>query len=162
MWRLRLSHPGLGGIAATSKVVIFGDRDLHDQRDVWRCLNTRDGRERWAVTYPTRGNLDYGNTPRATPLISDGRVFCLGASGDLYAVDLASGVTLWKKNFRKDFAAQTELPWGNCGSPLMAAGRLIINPGSPQASIVALDPATAKDSLAVSWSAARVWLANRR
>jgi outer membrane protein assembly factor BamB len=32
--------------------------------------------------------------------------------------------------------------WGFCSSPLVADGRLIVNPGAPNASLVALDPAT--------------------
>ena len=47
---------------------------------------------------------------------------------------------MWQKNFATDFGAPMDLPWGTCGSPLIADGKLIINPGAPDASVVALDP----------------------
>jgi len=32
--------------------------------------------------------------------------------------------------------------WGVCSSPLTVDGRLIVNPGGPEASVVARDPAS--------------------
>jgi outer membrane protein assembly factor BamB len=40
------------------------------------------------------------------------------------------------------FEGDAELVWGTCSSPLVVDGKLIINPGGPEASIVALDPRT--------------------
>ncbi|MDA8746542.1 PQQ-binding-like beta-propeller repeat protein, partial [Rubripirellula amarantea] len=57
-------------------------------------------------------------------------------------VDLATGLVYWQKNIRDEFGATSELVWGTCGSPLIADGKLIVNPGAPDASLVALDPLT--------------------
>lgn len=35
---------------------------------------------------------------------------------------------------------QAELPWGYCGSPLLVDDRIVVQPGGPQASWVALAP----------------------
>lgn len=140
VWRKRLAGPGLAGIAATDEHVILGDRDLLDRSDVFRCYAASDGQLLWSVAYPASGDLDYGNSPRATPLVDGDRVYLHGAFGHLHCVALDSGDVLWKKNFQTDFGAPADLPWGTCGSPLIADGKLIINPGAPGASVVALDP----------------------
>ena len=120
--------------------MIFGDRDATDQFDVFRCLAAADGQEKWTVQYPAPGKLDYGNTPRTTPLIHKSLVYLQGAFGDLHCLDAVTGTIKWSKNFQRDFGATKDLPWGTCGSPLIADGKLIINPGAEDASVVALDP----------------------
>jgi len=142
VWEKKLASPGLGGVAATDQSVIVSDRDLADSADIFRCLDAADGHELWAVRYPARGKLDYGNSPRATPLIDSDLVFLLGALGDLHAVSLASGQIVWNKNLRRDFGPVKLQAWGWCSSPLIADGRLIVNPGAKDASLVALDRAT--------------------
>lgn len=144
VWQFRLSQLGLGGISATADYVIVSDRDPLDQQDVFHCLRGADGERLWSVRYAAPGRLDYGNTPRATPLIDQNRVFLLGAFGHLQAVELATGKPLWKKNLRSEFKVADRLVWGVCSSPLIVDGKLIVNPGGPAASIVALDPASGK------------------
>ncbi|MHB8862598.1 MAG: outer membrane protein assembly factor BamB family protein [Pirellulaceae bacterium] len=141
VWEYPLSQLGLGGISATSQYVIVSDRDPIDQQDVFYCLRAEDGERIWSVRYLALGQLDYGNTPRATPLIDRDRVYLLGAFGHLHAVELLTGKVLWKKNIRSEFKVTDRLVWGVCSSPLLADGKLIINPGGSEASIVALDPA---------------------
>ncbi len=142
VWDRKLAGPGLGGIAATVKVVILGDRDLENVCDIFRCFSAPDGAPLWTVQYPAIGKLDYGNTPRATPLIHDGYAYLFGAFGDLHCVRLDTGEILWMKNLLLEFGGTTKLVWGTCSSPLLADGKLIVNPGAPEASLVALDPRT--------------------
>lgn len=140
---LSLARAGLGGIAATEKFVIFGDRDVDDFHDVFRCLDAETGEQLWQVERLAIGSLDYGNSPRTTPLIADnGRVYCLGAHGDLLCLNLTDGDVIWEHNLREKFGSPGELPWGYCGSPLLIGNNLIVNPGAANASIVALDSQT--------------------
>jgi outer membrane protein assembly factor BamB len=117
---------------------------LNDTVDLFRCLSAADGKEVWARRTPAAGNLDYGNSPRATPLVHDGHAFLLGAFGDLACVDLATGKARWSLNVRDEFDATDERKWGVCDSPLIADGKLIVAPGAKDAALVALDPRTAK------------------
>ena len=55
-------------------------------------------------------------------------------------VEVATGTIVWSKNYKIEFGATEELPWGTCGSPVLIDGKLIVNPGAPEASVVALDP----------------------
>lgn len=143
-------HAGLGGIAANDKYVVFGDRDQDDFQDVYRCLDAETGEPIWRVERLAAAALDYGNSPRATPLILESHVICQGALGNLLCVDLHTGNVLWEKNFRDEFPLDAELPWGYCGSPLLADGKLIVAPGAPDASLIALDP----DTGALLWKVA--------
>ena len=142
VWERKLAGPGLGGIAATEQYVILGDRDLENACDVFRCLNAADGTPLWTVQYPAIGKLDYGNTPRATPLIAAGCAYLFGAFGDLHCVRLDTGEILWMKNLPLEFGDPAKLVWGTCSSPLLADGKLIVNPGAPEASLAALEPRT--------------------
>lgn len=144
LWRRPLSEKGLGGIAATSEYVLVTDRELSDTTDVLRCLAADTGKELWAHRVVAPGMLDYGNSPRATPLIADGKTWLLGAHGHLSCVDLASGLLVWQLDVKAEFGLVEELKWGLCGSPLLADGKLILYVGGPDAALVALDPATGK------------------
>ncbi|MEX2186033.1 MAG: PQQ-binding-like beta-propeller repeat protein [Pirellulales bacterium] len=139
-WTKRLTNNALAGVAANDDVVIVADRDPADTMDMFRCLDAASGDERWVRRYLARGELDYGNSSRSTPVIHGKLAFLAGALGQLHAVDLASGDVKWKQEFRRDYGVDVELPWGFCSSPLMVDGRLIVNPGGKLASIAALAP----------------------
>jgi outer membrane protein assembly factor BamB len=122
LWEVPLAKAGLGGIAATEEYIFFGDRDLDDFQDVYRCLNATTGEQIWEVPQLAIGALDYGNSPRATPVIHGKHVIFFGAFGDLCCVEIASGEVIWHINLRSLFNPEEELPWGYCGSPLLLSG----------------------------------------
>jgi len=130
----------MGGIAATASHVFFGDRDVEDFFDVYRCVDANTGEEQWEVRRLAIGALDYGNSPRATPLVLGDRVIFLGAFGDLVCVAVVDGEVLWEHQLAQKFPADRELPWGYCGSPLEVDGKIIVAPGSEQASLIAVSP----------------------
>jgi outer membrane protein assembly factor BamB len=142
VWRQPLRRGGLGGIAATEKYVVLGDRDVTNKFDEFRCYRATDGEVLWSVQYPADGELDYDNLPRATPLIYDNKAFLLGAFGDLTCAELETGTIVWRTNIIAMFDGEKKLVWGTCSSPLIVDDKLIVNPGGPEASIVALDPKT--------------------
>ena len=144
VWKKRLRSPGIGGLAATSKYVIVSDREGGDTIDTFRCLDAESGTELWKVSYTAKGDLDYGSSPRATPLIHGDHVYLYGAFGHLNCVTLAKGEIVWKKDVRKEFRVTSKLVWGHASSPIVIDNKLIINPGAAEASVVALDPLTGK------------------
>jgi ABC-type phosphate/phosphonate transport system substrate-binding protein/outer membrane protein assembly factor BamB len=139
VWRRPLSRSGLGGLAATDRFVLLGDRDAANVADVFRCLSAETGDQLWQVAYPAPGRLDYDNCPRATPLIVGDRVILFGAFGDLTCAELATGEIVWQTNVRRQFLAIDELPWGTCSTPLPVDGMVVVNPGAEEASLAALD-----------------------
>ncbi|WP_198000663.1 outer membrane protein assembly factor BamB family protein [Gimesia fumaroli] len=117
---------------------------MNNQTDLFRCLSAREGKVLWELGYLAPGELDYGNSPRATPLIYGKLVFLFGAFGDLHCVELATGNVVWKKNLYREYGLFEKPTWGSCSSPMIVENRLIVNPGAKEASLVALDPQTGK------------------
>ncbi|MCC6123587.1 MAG: PQQ-binding-like beta-propeller repeat protein [Pirellulales bacterium] len=145
LWSKELTGVGLSGVAVSGKYVIVADRDAADTGDIFRCLDAAGGTELWSLEYFTRGAIkDYGNSPRGTPLIYDGKAYTLGGLGDLHCLNLADGRILWKKNLVLDFGGIVPT-WGFCSSPLLADDKIIVNPGSPRAALVALDRHSGKE-----------------
>jgi outer membrane protein assembly factor BamB len=67
----------------------------------------------------------------------------MGAFGDLHCVNLADGKVIWRKNLLAQFGAKP-VTWGMCASPLVIDEKVIVNPGAPKASLVALERSTGK------------------
>jgi outer membrane protein assembly factor BamB len=138
-WTRPLQAPGVGGLAATQDCVLVSDREAEDAVDVFLCLDAATGEERWSFRHPAVGSLDYGNSPRASPLILGDVVVVMGAFGGLHCLELATGRLLWQREVYADFSANDKLVWGMCSSPLAVDGKLIVNPGSKDAGLAALD-----------------------
>jgi outer membrane protein assembly factor BamB len=143
IWKQPAMTACLAGLSVSDGRLIIAERDLTDQYDYYRCLNADNGDLLWQVAFPASGQLDYGQTPRATPVVHGGKAYLLGAFGGLRCVDAANGSTLWQRDLPREF--QATLPtWGMCSTPLVVDDLLIVNPGGPDASLVALDCATGR------------------
>lgn len=59
-------------------------------------------------------------------------------------MELKTGKVLWEKELREEFKAKDERKWGVCSNPFLVDGKLIVNPGGKDASLVALEPKTGK------------------
>ncbi len=82
-------------------------------------LNAADGSEVWKSRSGSKFMQTYGNGPRCTPTVDGGRVYALGANGELLALEAASGRTIWQHNLRTEFGRK--LPaFGFTASPLMS------------------------------------------
>ena len=90
-----------------------------------------------------------GDGPRATPTWDGGRLFALGASGELRSLDAATGSLRWRTNILED-AGATNLPWAMSASPLVVDGLVIVLPGGGgDRSVAAYDA----DNGALVWTA---------
>ena len=141
LWRHPMTGMALAGIAATDEYVVVPDKSEDRTLDIFRCFDAQTGKQLWTIEYPAPEDLEYSNSPRANPVISDGNVYLLGAFGDLSCARIDSGEIVWQKNIVTEFGAK--LPsWGMSATPLLTDGKLIVNPGAPDASLVALNPRT--------------------
>jgi outer membrane protein assembly factor BamB len=142
---------GIAGVVGDGDIVIVADRNRRDSADIFRALDMKTGDERWKLEYSTSIRLDYGNSPRATPLIAGDRAFLLGAAGHLHAVELSSGDIVWSTVLPRAFNGKMPF-WGFSTSPLLVdetisegkltGGKLIVPPGASDAGLVALDAVT--------------------
>lgn len=147
--QVRWKHPiggGYAGISVVGSRVYTLDRQTEPtERERLLCLDAQSGEvvweHAWDVSY---GDLDYGNGPRAQPTVADGRVYAVGAVGDVRCVDAATGRLIWAKHYTRDFGGR--LPtWGYAGAPVLHGGRLLLAPGGPAAGLVALVPETGQE-----------------
>jgi outer membrane protein assembly factor BamB len=108
------------------------------------CLDAADGKQLWRFQYDCPYTMSYPAGPRTTPLASDGKVFTLGAEGNLFCLNVTNGAVLWSRDFKKDYTISTPM-WGFAGNPLLDGNRLICLAGGSNATVVALDKDTGKE-----------------
>jgi outer membrane protein assembly factor BamB len=108
------------------------------------CLDDADGKVLWKHEYDCLYEVQYPAGPRATPIVHEGKVYTLGAMGDLFCLDAGSGKVLWSKNFRKDYQADEPI-WGFSASPLLDGDKLICVVGGPGSIAVAFHKDTGKE-----------------
>lgn len=119
------------------------------------CLDAVTGRHRWRTRWPTRyrDRFNYGNGPRASPVIDAERVYALGAEGVLVCHELTGGKQLWRRDLRRDYRARAEF-FGFAATPLILGARLIVNVGAPGGPcVVGLDKLTGEQL----WQAGGRW-----
>jgi len=112
------------------------------------CLAAADGKILWKHEYECPYTVSYPAGPRATPTVHAGKVYTLGAEGNLFCFEAASGKVLWSRDFKKDYGTKTPL-WGFAAHPLIDGKKLICLVGGEESVAVALD----KDSGEVLWRA---------
>jgi outer membrane protein assembly factor BamB len=110
------------------------------------CLNAADGSIVWKHEYDCPYTISYSSGPRATPLIRDGRVYALGAMGDLTVLDAADGHLRWSKNLPQEFKVKAPF-WGYAAHPLLEGDLLYSLVGGKGSAVVALN----KDTGALVW-----------
>jgi outer membrane protein assembly factor BamB len=108
------------------------------------CLNESDGKIVWKYEYDCPYSISYAAGPRTTPVVSDGKVFALGAEGNLVCLDAAKGDVVWARDFKKDFDVKTPM-WGFSGNPLLDGQRLICLAAGDGTTLVGLDKDTGKE-----------------
>ena len=143
-WRRALGAQSLGGMAGDGQRLIVSDKDAAAVSDVWRCLDAWDGKPVWEIAYPAPGKMDYTGAPRATPVIAGGRVYLLGAFGDLLCGEMATGKVVWRCNLIKRFGGKLPV-WGFCGTPLVIGDTVVVQTAAPKAALVALDRMTGRE-----------------
>lgn len=112
------------------------------------CLDLESGREIWSTVNGSAYREGQGNGPRGTPSIVDGRVYSLGANGDLSCLDAQTGQAQWQKNILREFGG-SNITWGISESVLVDGDKVICTPGGQRATMVALNRMTGN----VIWTA---------
>ena len=113
---------------------------LRGDREFVVAFDVATGKEAWATPHGSAFRNDRGDGPRGTPTVDGDRVYALGGSGDLSALDARTGKIIWSKNVLKEFGG-SNITWGISESPLVLGNKVLVNPGGPDASIVALNKA---------------------
>src|SRR4030095_1991925 len=113
---------------------------LRGDREFIVAFDIATGKQAWATPHGSAFRNDKGDGPRGTPTIDGDRLYALGGSGDLSCLDARTGKVIWSKNALTVFGG-SNIRWGISESPLVLGNKLLVNPGGPGASIVALNKA---------------------
>jgi len=115
------------------------------QQEVVAAYDVPTGRELWTNAWPAEFRESMGGDgPRATPTWADGRVYALGATGEMRILEDTSGRVVWRTNILTDSGANN-LDWGMAASPLIVNDSVIVLPGGPKGqSVVSYDRTTGK------------------
>jgi outer membrane protein assembly factor BamB len=141
LWRINLGDNGYAGpCVAAGKLFII---DHEGTRDIVRAIDIKTGADAWKFPYEDPEKFDYGFA-RSTPAYDNGKLYTLSKMGNLNCIDAETGKGIWARNIRTDFKG---IPgnWKYAASPVIDGNKLIVLPGGPNASVVALDKTTGKD-----------------
>jgi outer membrane protein assembly factor BamB len=143
IWKKAIGSGWAGPIVAAGKLIFF---HRVGEEEVVECLDPATGKAIWTFKYPTRyrDTFNFDDGPRATPTSAEGKIFTLGANGDLHGLDLATGHKLWSRNILTDYNVGKGF-FGVACSPLVVEGKLVVNVGGKGAGVVAFDLATGKE-----------------
>jgi outer membrane protein assembly factor BamB len=149
-WRTPV-HAGYSGPSvAGGRVFVTDARRASGDRVVERALalDEETGRVLWTREWEADYSgleVTFALGPRATPTVDGDRVYVVGAMGDLLALDVRDGRTVWEKDFVEDFNA-TIPSWGMAAAPLVDGDRLImLVGGEPDGKVMALDKRTGEE-----------------
>ncbi len=123
-----------GGYAVT----MFSDGDS----DLTIAFDASTGAERWRYTIgESYDGIDGSyDGPIGTPLIHEGRVFCLSPQGRFFGLDLGNGRPLWSKDLVAEFGSPSPF-YGFGATPIVSAGTLILGVGGKNDAYAGFNPA---------------------
>jgi outer membrane protein assembly factor BamB len=160
-WRKSVSWGYAGPSVAEGKVYVMdyvrrsgevtnnaGRRDKLEGVERVLCFQASDGKALWQREYERPYNLSYPRGPRCTPTVESGKVYALGAEGDLLCLDAEDGEVLWSKELTKEYETKTPM-WGFAAHPLVHGDLLFCLVGGEGSVAVAFN----KDSGREVWRA---------
>jgi outer membrane protein assembly factor BamB len=124
---------------------IPGNREGQKGTERVLCFKAADGALVWKHEYDCAyKELSYNQGPRTTPLVRDGRVYTLGAMGDLCCLGAATGKPKWSKNLPQEYKTQHPV-WGYAASLLLEGDLLYSLVGGEGSAVVAFNKDTGKE-----------------
>ncbi len=159
VWRTPINGGYAGPAVAGGKVFVMdrilakGEANPEDPFDIKNkinstervlCLDATNGKQLWKHEYNCPYQISYPAGPRCTPTVHDGKVYALGAMGNLTCLDAANGKVVWEKDFKEAYKAKPAM-WGYAAHPLIDGKQLITLVGGEGSHVVAFDKDTGKE-----------------
>jgi outer membrane protein assembly factor BamB len=137
LWRRPLGE-GYSAISVASSRLFTMYR--RGEQEVVVALDASTGATAWEHAYEAAFSSEYdmqhGPGPHATPLVAGGRVFAVGATGVLHALDQATGRPLWRHDLVREYGG-TLRPNGYACSPVAYGDTVIVFVGGKGHAVMA-------------------------
>lgn len=108
------------------------------------CLNEADGKVLWQHEYDCPYSMSYPAGPRTTPVVRAGKVYTLGAMGDLFCLNADNGEVIWSHDYKKELGAEVPM-WGFSAHPLLDGQKLICLARGQGSTVIAYDKDSGKE-----------------
>lgn len=126
IWR-RPIGPGWSSFAVRGDLLYTQEQRGDDE--IVSCYRLSSGEPVWVHRDPVRFYESNGGAgPRGTPTIHAGRIYSMGATGIVNALDAGSGALAWSRNAATDTGTQIA-DWGVTSSPLVIDDLVIVAVG---------------------------------
>jgi outer membrane protein assembly factor BamB len=126
MWR-RPIGPGWSSFSVRGDLLYT--QEQRGNEEIVACYRVSTGDPVWRHADPVRFYESNGGAgPRGTPTIHKDRVYAMGATGILNALDARTGKTLWSHNTSTDTSREVPF-WGISSSPLVVDDVVIVSVG---------------------------------
>lgn len=128
VWELEKGTGYTSPVIVDGKLVFF---DRIEDEEIVDCLDPETGRRFWTYSYPVQYSDRYGfnNGPRASAVLSKGKVYTLGVTSILTCLDLASGSLIWQRVLDEEFDL-ADFFFGHGSCPLIFDGKVIVPMGT--------------------------------
>ena len=136
MWTV--NDAGLGYSGVTVQAGSLYTMGAFDKKEMLLAYNSSSGEKLWEVHVGELLTNGWGDGPRMSPTISNGKIYALGARGNLLCVLAKNGKLVWKKSLVDDLGGKVP-GWGYTESVLVDEGKVICTPGGKDGAIAALD-----------------------
>ncbi len=122
-----------------SEITVVGDRlytmfnggEGEDKLEYAAALDAATGEEIWRTEVGKNLDTEFGNGPRATPVIAGGTVYVLGSLGDFAALSAADGAKKWSVQLTEAFGSKRP-SWGFSASALVDGDIVLVEGGGAE------------------------------
>lgn len=149
-WKVKVGVGHATPVVVGNRIYVFARQG---EEEVLMALDSSTGKELWRTSEPISYTMHpaatgHGKGPKATPVVSKGKVYTFGISGVLSAHDAATGKLKWRQEFSKEYPATS--PWfGVSMSPVIDNGVLFAHVGGQdKGALTAFDAETGN----IKWS----------
>jgi len=138
LWHRQIG-PGWSSFAVSGD--LFYTQEQRGEDEIVACYRVGSGEPVWRHRDKVRfWESNGGAGPRATPTLSNGRVYAFGATGILNALEAGTGALVWSRDVAADADKKAPM-WGFSSSPLVIGDLVVI---AASGKLVAYETASGK------------------